>query len=351
MWKKFARRQPQRASPARRIPISQPIELRFPHFEGFVTGVAANLSTLGMFIATDSPATVGTEFPFRFRIEDWSPIHGTARVVWTRSRPEGPDRPVGMGVAFLELDAQSRRMIRWLVDKHVREGGEPFDLDSSTGTTTRTPSHREIGSRSSRGDGRTIRRRRSGAGRAQRWRRPLVAVAAVLLLAVAAYGGYLLWRNGSARTPTRPASPRPSVASELDRPAPAAAEESAAPAGPSAAPANIESVTAVLRAWASAWTTRQVDEVTAFYSPEFVPEGSKSRAEWQAEVARRMRESSYIRVAVSGLDISFPTADRARASFFCSWRSDRFDETRRLTLELEPTAAGWRILSEQTGGD
>ena len=30
---------------------------------------------------------------------------------------------------FLDLDAQSRRMIRWLVDKHLQEGGKLFDLD------------------------------------------------------------------------------------------------------------------------------------------------------------------------------------------------------------------------------
>ena len=83
---------------ARRVPIERKIELRFPNFEGLITRMSANLSTSGMFIQSDTPRSPGTEFDFSIRIEEWSPIQGTAQVVWTRSQTESPERPAGMGV-------------------------------------------------------------------------------------------------------------------------------------------------------------------------------------------------------------------------------------------------------------
>ena len=115
---------------ARRVPIQRDVDLRFPNFEGLVTGVSANLSTTGMFIRSHDPPAAGAEFTFALRIEEWSPIQGRAKVVWARPVSEGPERPAGMGVRFLDVDAQSRRMIRWLVDKHVEGGGKPFDLQT-----------------------------------------------------------------------------------------------------------------------------------------------------------------------------------------------------------------------------
>ena len=87
---------------ALRAPIEQEMDLKFSNFELLVTAVSANISTAGMFILSPEPAPVGTTLSFRFRIEDWSPIQGTARVVWNRGRDEASDRPAGMGVAFVE---------------------------------------------------------------------------------------------------------------------------------------------------------------------------------------------------------------------------------------------------------
>ena len=78
---------------AERVPIERKIDLSFPNFEDLVTGVSANLSTTGMFIRSDSPESAGTEFGFALRIEEWSPIQGTAKVIWIRPETEGRPEP------------------------------------------------------------------------------------------------------------------------------------------------------------------------------------------------------------------------------------------------------------------
>ena len=128
---------------AKRGPIERKIDLRFPNFEGLVTGVSSNLSTSGIFIQSDHPEPAGTEFAFALRIEEWSPIQGEAKVIWTRSKSEGPERPAGMGVQFVEVDAQSRRMIRWLVDKNLQEGGTPFDVEKVPAGASKYGGHAE----------------------------------------------------------------------------------------------------------------------------------------------------------------------------------------------------------------
>ncbi len=115
---------------SRRIDLEREISIRVPRFDTFVTEYSQNISTTGMFIVSEQPQPPGTTFSFEFSVaDDWKLIRGKAQVVWTRYRSEGPERPAGMGVRFVELDAQSRRLIRWIVEKHIREGGTPFELD------------------------------------------------------------------------------------------------------------------------------------------------------------------------------------------------------------------------------
>ncbi|MCP4202547.1 MAG: TIGR02266 family protein, partial [bacterium] len=115
---------------SRRIALEREVTIRVPRFDTFVTEYSTNISTTGMFIVSEKPHPPGTTFTFEFSVaDDWKLIRGKAQVVWTRYRDEDKERPAGMGVRFVELDAQSRRLIRWIVEKHIREGGRPFELD------------------------------------------------------------------------------------------------------------------------------------------------------------------------------------------------------------------------------
>lgn len=118
-------------SPARRIPFTQPIAIRFELFKDFVNEISANLSTSGMFIQTSRPRPVGTVFDFRFEMgEDFTIIGGRGEVIWIREEDKGPEHPPGMGVRFVHLDSASENVIRRMVEDYVRSGFTPFDLDA-----------------------------------------------------------------------------------------------------------------------------------------------------------------------------------------------------------------------------
>jgi uncharacterized protein (TIGR02266 family) len=335
---------------AKRVPIERKIDLRFPNFEGLITHMSANLSTSGMFIQTDTPRNPGTEFDFSIRIEEWSPIQGVARVIWTRSQTESPERPAGMGVQFVELEGQSRRMIRWLVDKHLQAGGRPFDVDrvpagASGYGHTRVPD-RDVGS--VRPGQRTAGKSPAHGSGGDRSRRGLVALLVLVGLAVAAVGVYRYWLDD----PHEAAQPVDTTFPESERdPGAGNATESADPPvraeESTTSRASAETVTAFLRSWSTSWEQRDADAVKALYSERFAGTTDGSRTAWEAGVDQRIRDSAYINIAISGLEVDFPTPEEATATFFRSWRSDLVDETRRMILVLEPTDTSWKILDEK----
>jgi len=107
------------------------VRLQFDRFRGFVEEFSANLSLGGMFIRTDEPGEIGDEMPIEFRLgEDYELIRGKGRVVWARQEALDDEHPAGMGIRFLELTPGSRELIFKLVERRVREGGEPFDLEA-----------------------------------------------------------------------------------------------------------------------------------------------------------------------------------------------------------------------------
>jgi uncharacterized protein (TIGR02266 family) len=337
---------------AKRVPIERKIDLRFPNFEGLITHMSANLSTSGMFIQTETPRTPGTEFDFGIRIEEWSPIQGVARVIWTRSRTESPERPAGMGVQFVELDGQSRRMIRWLVDKHTQEGGRPFDIDrvpaGASGHRHTQTSDRDVGS--ARPGQRQAGKSPASARGGNRSRRGLMAALVLVGLAVAALGVYRYWFDESQEQVrsqpvdiTSPDSERePGIGPEPD------SGETTVPADKSTnSRASAEAVTAFLRSWSTSWEKRDPDAVKALYSERFDGATSGGRTAWEAGVDQRIRNSDYINIAISSLEVDFPTPEKATATFFRSWRSDVLDETRRIVLVLEPADRSWKILDER----
>lgn len=115
---------------SRRVPLEIKVTLSFEKFSGFLTEFSANISMGGMFIKTASPQPEGTQFQLEFKLsDDFKLIQGSAEVVWVRGEDEGPGRPVGMGVRFLDLDEASRALIAKIVERHQAEGGQPFDLE------------------------------------------------------------------------------------------------------------------------------------------------------------------------------------------------------------------------------
>jgi molecular chaperone DnaK len=123
-----------------RVPLAHRIQLKFDRFSGFINEYISNISPGGIFIRTDSPELPGQLLDFEFRLGDgYELIRGRGEVVWAREQGEGPERPPGMGVRFLELSPGSKDLIYKIVDDYAARGGKPFDLTPPTAGAAGVP--------------------------------------------------------------------------------------------------------------------------------------------------------------------------------------------------------------------
>ncbi len=114
---------------SRRVPLETRVQFKFDRFSGFISEYSANISPGGLFLRTRNPRPPGTVVDFEFRLGDgFELIKGRGEVIWVRAEDEGPARPAGMGMHFLELSEGSRDLIYRIVDQHILQGGTPFDV-------------------------------------------------------------------------------------------------------------------------------------------------------------------------------------------------------------------------------
>lgn len=84
--------------------------------ENFLFSYIANISEMGIFIRSDDPCAVGTRLQLRFAIEGGAPLELRGEVVWINPlRADGENLNPGMGVRFVELDAEQRERVVDLV--------------------------------------------------------------------------------------------------------------------------------------------------------------------------------------------------------------------------------------------
>jgi uncharacterized protein (TIGR02266 family) len=116
---------------SQRAPIQTRVRLRFDDLEDFEVRQCENLSLGGLFIRTTEPPPVGTRVDFEFTLTDATElIRGTGEVMWIRHETLDADNQAGMGVRFIDLSPGSRAIIFHAVDRHIQEGGQPFNLSS-----------------------------------------------------------------------------------------------------------------------------------------------------------------------------------------------------------------------------
>lgn len=140
----------------------------------------------------------------------------------------------------------------------------------------------------------------------------------------------------SAPAPAAAASPTPSAA-------PAAAASPAAPAS------GIAEVETAVRAWAAAWSARDVERYLAAYAPDFTPARKQDRKRWEAERRTRIANKSAISVGVEDLVISV-SGQTASARFKQVYSAGKLKSTDRKTLELQRVGSQWLIRKESIGG-
>ena len=239
-------------------------------------------------------------------------------------------------------------MIRWLVDKHLQDGGTPFDLETvPAGASKYGAKKKRAGKVRRAGDSWSAAGWRPGAGLSTVRQRAL-ALLVVIVLAAAAYAIYWNWfQDQPGIGALRPPSSRGGAASTGDGAGDPTAEP--APADVTAVAAfTTDAVAGFVQSWAAAWEARDPVAVVALYAEDFAGVDQQGRQAWLDEVQSQLASAEHVRVAVSALDVTFPSADTARASFFRSFRSNRQDRSGRLMLDLISTADGWKIQAEQT---
>lgn len=103
-----------------RAGVVAPVRYRYESFIDFIETQSVNVSRSGLFIASKHALPVGSVIEFEFSLADgFALLRGTGQVVRTSASP------AGMGVRFLNVDEQSRKLIERIVEVNTREGKRP----------------------------------------------------------------------------------------------------------------------------------------------------------------------------------------------------------------------------------
>lgn len=144
--------------------------------------------------------------------------------------------------------------------------------------------------------------------------------------------------------PAPSAAAKPPVAAPAPVPAPAKPTEAPKPAASSEAAER--EVEAAVRAWATAWSRKDMDSYLAAYAPDF--SGGKSRKAWVEERRARIVNKRSISVTLSDVKVNVQ-GDKATASFRQDYKADGLDISSRKTLGLVRSGNSWLIAKESVG--
>jgi tetratricopeptide (TPR) repeat protein len=145
-------------------------------------------------------------------------------------------------------------------------------------------------------------------------------------------------------TPAKePAKPTVTVAAADPKPV---AEK---PAEKAPASSNAEIIDTV-RAWAKAWSAKDVDAYLAFYGKEFKTPGGEARTAWEKTRRQRIGAPKSISVTVESPKVSVAADGQASVTFRQGYRSDVLKSTTTTkTLVLAHGDGRWLIQQERVG--
>lgn len=149
-----------------------------------------------------------------------------------------------------------------------------------------------------------------------------------------------------APSPAQAAAPSPAPVAATVPSASAVQPPAPAPAKPAATAENADAETAV-RAWAKAWSQRDMAAYYAAYSPDFKGQAT-SRKAWEQDRRDRIATRKQIKVELRDLQLS-ADGDRATAKFRQVYSSDTLSATSRKTLQLARVGGRWLIRQESVG--
>ncbi len=128
----------------------------------------------------------------------------------------------------------------------------------------------------------------------------------------------------------------------------AATTPAATPLKPAVADATTKEAEAAVRAWAKAWSSKDISGYLSAYGKAFTPSGKQSRSAWEDERRQRIAGKSSISVKLENLTVTV-NAGKAEAKFRQDYRADALSVSSRKTLDLVKVGDRWLIVKESTG--
>jgi uncharacterized protein (TIGR02266 family) len=119
------------------------VRLRYAAFETFIEKFAPNVTRGGLFLASRTPRPIGEVFQFEVQLAGGEvALAGDGKVTWVREfDPAAPNKPHGMGVQFLRLDAPSREVVNQMLARKTAGLTAGLTAGSITGSTTGSGSY------------------------------------------------------------------------------------------------------------------------------------------------------------------------------------------------------------------
>ena len=111
------------------------IRLRHASFDAFIDKFAPNVTRGGVFLASRTPRPVGDTFGFEIQLAGGEvALAGDCKVIWVKAfDPAAPNKPHGMGVQFLRLDAPSRDVLNKILARKANNSG-PIRIAGANGS-------------------------------------------------------------------------------------------------------------------------------------------------------------------------------------------------------------------------
>ncbi len=112
---------------------------------------------------------------------------------------------------------------------------------------------------------------------------------------------------------------------------------------------NAQEVLHAVRAWAGAWSKKDVETYLAFYAKDFTPPNGEVRTRWEAVRKQRISAPKSIEVVVQSPKVVLKDDNSAVVTFRQLYRSDNLKINSRKTLIMVRSDGRWVIQQERTG--
>ncbi len=154
--------------------------------------------------------------------------------------------------------------------------------------------------------------------------------------------------------PARPAvaaapAPKATEAKPAAETKPAAAAAPKVDAKVPAASADSDEVVKAVRAWAAAWSKKDVTAYLAFYAKDFKTPNGEPRAEWEASRKQRINAPKKIEVSIDSPKVTLAATNSASVSFRQHYRSDALKTNSNKTMVMVKNDGKWLIQQERVG--